>query len=236
MISHESFWSYAGDPAHQHIYPSLEGALQRFADINPFAEIKMAFCFREYGAFLQSLYLQNLGNLIATPFEEYFGLVDLANLSWTPIFDKIEESALGPTEWLVYEDVSINGSRWYLARFAEWAGFPIPPPSTFKESFKRVFGYKVPVRDDLVRRNESLSMPAARMISASQLTYKNLEPKTRNQLRNALKTILPVSEFGKADFLCALMKEKICRHLRSDVHELSLKIKRPDLKSLWLYD
>jgi len=105
LISHESFFSYAGDPSKARIYQTLERGIERFKLINSFEEVSILIVLREPSAFMQSVYLQNLGNTYCKTFREWFEDVELSRLSWKPIIEGLQ--GLGGVDLPVFffEDV-----------------------------------------------------------------------------------------------------------------------------------
>lgn len=217
LISHESFFSYAGDPRKAPIYPTAQKGLERLKLINCFREIRMAFTLREPAAFLQSIFLQNLGNIFTGTLGDYLEQIDVANLSWLPLYRKVEEASLGHVNWFVFEDLKANGARNYLETFSNWLDFSLSGT------------------DELPRVNESLSAVAAKMLSASGLDYKNMEPELRFSLRSFLVKNFPESKFGKADFLKEEIVQLIRSQLETDHRDLLQRIGRSDACRLWGY-
>jgi len=215
LISHESLFSFAGDPRKERIYPSLQTALKRFREINVFDAVSVKFALREPAAFLQSIYLQNLGAKFTGPFERYSNSINIQNVSWSPIVEQVENAGFDEVGWELYEDLGHLGSKQYLKLFTDWLRLPHNPSH------------------ELPRSNPSLSLVAARMLQASGLTCKNVDAKKRYRLRNFLKKHFPVKQYGKANFLTDDLKKRVRDELMEDHASLFEHLRRQDDFGLW---
>jgi len=110
----------------------------------------------------------------------------------------------------------LEGGGAFLNKFLKWLDVPS-------------------AQDELPRQNESLSLPAAKMLAASGLTYRELDQEKRYALRNYLKNTLPAKDFGKADFLDEDIKRWVSEALQNDHVELLRRFGRDDLLPLWGY-
>ncbi|MBN2319802.1 MAG: hypothetical protein JXR49_12020 [Acidobacteria bacterium] len=218
LISHESILSFAGDPTKGRIYPTFEKGLERLHLINIFDEISFFFCFREPSEFLHSIYLQNLCTTYSGPFDLYLQKVDFMNLSWLFIPDAFENLWKDSNvTWQLFEIINSRGSEYFLKSFFDWLEIP------FSDEFK------LPVS------NESLSIVAANMLSASGLTRKNMCSDTRKSLRRFLKSHFPASKYGKANYLNENICGDIQNALEKDNRKLFKRLFAPDDIKLWGY-
>jgi len=218
LISHESFFSFAGNPRKERIYPTLENGIERFQHVNVFDEVKTLFYFRDPSDFVQSLYIQNLGIVHSDPFNSYVREIDFENLSWLPLVEVFATKwGDAKTTWKLFERIKTQGPAWYLRDYLDWLGVVAPE------------------RAALETTNESLSLVATKMIQASGLTHANTDPAVCQMLRAFLQKNFPAIEYGKASLLSDDLKQRIRERLLTDNQVLFDRVFDPSELSLWGY-
>jgi len=218
LISHESFLSFAGDPRKGRIYPTLETGIRRFQLINVFDEVKTLFYLRDPSDFVQSVYIQNLGNVFSDPFTSFVREIDFENLSWLPLVEVFATKwGDAKTAWKLFERIKTEDPAWYLRDYLEWLGVVAPESATLETT------------------NESLSLVAMKMIQASGLTHGNTDPAVCKMLRAFLRKNFPASEYGKARLLSDDLRQEIRERLLSDNRVLFDQVFDPSELSLWGY-
>ena len=200
LISHESFFSYAGNPLRGRIYPTLETGLEKFKQLPSFFdEVTFLFCIRESASFLESIFLQNFGIVYAGEFEDFFNGIDLIHVSWLPILQTLEHGVQHVTfKCFPYETLADRGAGFFLQLVLSHIGVEVHAPS------------------QLPSLNESLSHTAIKMLQAQSDEFMSLDVEKRRAEKNRLKKEFPSAKHGRARLLTDRQKSLVRDILHSD--------------------
>ncbi|MFL2935447.1 MAG: hypothetical protein ACJZ7Z_01850 [Myxococcota bacterium] len=216
LISHESFFSYAGNLTKGPIYPTLKRGLSTLNQLGLNLETRFLFCVREPADFARSVFLQNLGIVYSGSFEQFFDEIKFKHLDWLPTLQALSENAaLGETRFFPYEVLKARGSKAFLQLVLSMIGIHKGPPGP------------------LPFINTSLPREAARKIQSMGSELMQLPDEERRRVRREVEAESRKTKASRESELTTEMKRLVSKRLKKSNEEL-FRVFMPEFDpSLW---